>query len=94
MNRKLGLFLIVSFLGMQMLSCLHMVEHGFEKHEHNGHICQIYLHCEHAKYSTPGAAITLQTPEYFTFAITFPEFIFVSSESYGLAFPRAPPLFS
>lgn len=94
MNRKLGLFLIISFLGMQVLTNLHMAEYGFEKHEHNGHVCQIYLHCEHTKYSTPGAAITLQTPEYFTFAITLPEFILVRSESYGVASPRAPPLFS
>lgn len=94
MDKKLVLFLIFSFLGMQVLTNLHMAEYGFEKHEHNGHVCQIYLHCEHTKYSTPGAAITLQTPEYFTFAIILPEFIFVSSESYGVASPRAPPLFS
>jgi len=94
MNRKLGIFLIISFLGMQMFSTLHMAEHGFDEHEHNGHVCQIYLHCEHSKYSTSGAAITLQTPEYFIFTITLPELLFVRSQSYGVASPRAPPLFS
>jgi hypothetical protein len=94
MNRKLGLFIVFSFFAMQVLSTLHMAEYGVEKHEHNGHICQIYLHCEHTKYSTPGAAIALYSPEYVSFTIVLPELLFVRSESYGVASPRAPPLFS
>ena len=79
---------------MQMLSFLHMAEHGFEEHEHNNQICDIYLHCEHTKYSAPSAAIALQIPEYFTFTIALPELQFVRSQSYSIASARAPPLFS
>lgn len=94
MNRKFSLFLIVSFLNVQMFSTLHMAECGLEKHEHNGQVCDIYLHWEHTKYSTQGSAVTLQTPEYPTFAIALTELVFVRSDSYGVASPRAPPLFS
>lgn len=94
MNRKLSLFLIISFLTVQALSALHMADYGLGEHEHNGHVCDVYLHSEHTKYSTPGTAIALQSPEYFTFTIALPELLFVRSQSYGVASPRAPPLFS
>ena len=94
MNRKLGLFLAISFLTVQVLSTLHMTEYGFGYHKHNGHVCEIYLHCEHAKYSTPTPAITLTAPEYVTFAIVLPELTIVRSETYRTSSPRAPPLFS
>ena len=94
MNRRLGAFLIVSFLCMQMLSFLHMAEFGFEKHEHSGHVCQIYLHCEHTKYRPHNASIVLQAPKYVLFTITLSELLFLRSQSYGAASPRSPPLFS
>lgn len=94
MNRKLGSFLIASFLCMQMLSFLHMAEFDFKKHEHSGHVCQIYLHCEHTKYRPHNADIVLQAPEYVVFTITLPRLLLVRFQSYGVASPRAPPLFS
>lgn len=94
MKRKLSLFLIVSFLGMQVLSFLHMAEYGFDEHEHNGRVCDVYLQCEHTKYGTPSVAIAVQTPEYFTFTLTSTDILFVRVQSYGKASPRAPPLFS
>lgn len=94
MNRKLSLFLVIGFLAVQVLSTLHMAEYGFDEHEHNGHVCQIYLYCEHIKYSTPSAAIALQAPEYFIFTIALPEILFIRLQNYGVASPRAPPLFS
>ena len=94
MNKKLGLFLIVSFLSMQILTFLHMASYAFETHEHNGHVCKIYQYCEHTKYSSLGADITLQAPEYFAFTTTLPEVLFVHSKNYGFASPRAPPRFS
>lgn len=94
MNKKFGLFLAISFLTVQVLATLHMAEYSFGEHEHNGHVCDIYLHGEHTKYSTPSAAIALQAPEYFAFIITLPDLTFVSSKAYGVASPRAPPLFS
>ncbi len=94
MNRKLGLFLVFSFLAMQLLSSLHIAEFGFEKHEHNGHLCQIYLHGEHAKYSKPSATFALQAPDYISFIIAHPGQPFVRSQRHGIASPRAPPAFS
>jgi len=94
MNRKLSLFLIVSLLTVQVLSTLHMAEYGFGEHKHNGHVCDIYLYCEHTKYSTPDAAITLAAPEYVTFTIALPELIVVRTQTYRTSSPRAPPLFS
>jgi hypothetical protein len=94
MNRKLGLFLVFSFLAMQVLSSLHIAEFGFEKHEHNDHLCQIYLHGEHTKYSKPSATFSLQTPDYISFTIAHPEQPFFHSQRYGIASPRAPPAFS
>lgn len=94
MNRKLSLFLAISFFTVQMLATLHMAEHGFEKHEHNGQTCDVYLHCEHTKYSSPSEGIAVQLPEYFAFTIALPELTFVRSKTYVVASPRAPPLFS
>ena len=94
MNKTLSLLLIISFLGVQMLSHLHMAEHGFEKHEHDGHICDIYLHAEHTQYHTPGAATVLHVPEYAATAVTITGPHVVHSERYGVASPRAPPHFS
>ena len=94
MNRELGLFLIVSFLGIQVLSFLHMAKFDFEKHEHSSHVCQIYLHFEHTKYGVSSTCTAIQTPKYIAFSITLPELLFVRLASYGVVSPRAPPLFS
>jgi hypothetical protein len=94
MQKKLGLLIALLFLSVQVFSTLHMAEHGFAEHKHNGHICDIYLHCEHAKYSTPGAAISLQPPQHVTFTIALPELTFARSEAHSASSPRAPPVFS
>jgi len=94
MNRQLGLFLAIGFLSVQVLSVLHIASYGFSEHQHNGLVCDIYLHCEHAKYSTPGASIPLIVPEYSNFTTVLPEPIFVRSWAYITPSPRAPPLFS
>jgi hypothetical protein len=94
MNRKLGLLLVFSFFAMQVFTTLHMAESGFGKHEHNGQVCDIYLHSQHVKYSSPSAAIVLQASESVTFTIAISELSIVSLPSYGVASPRAPPLFS
>ena len=36
MNKKLTLFLILSFLSLQTFSFFHLAEYGFEEH-HHGH---------------------------------------------------------
>ncbi len=95
MNRKLGLFLIASFLSMQMFSFLHMAEHGFEEHEHEeGQTCEIYLFSEHAKYAGPTTAAIAESIDYITFRIVLPEQAALVSATHNLSFPRAPPHFS
>jgi len=95
MVKKLGLFLAFIFLGVQVFSTLHMAEHGFAKHEHNGHACDVYLHSIDTKYGTPSEAVAVQFPEFFTFTIALPERTVFRSESYRTSSsPRAPPLFS
>ena len=94
MKRKLNLFIIVGFLGMQMHSLLHTAEYDFDKHEHNGQVCSIYLHCEHTKYNTPEKEIILQVAESHAVAFIIPELAFVQHKKYKTSPPRAPPLFS
>ena len=62
MKRTTGLFMTALFLIVQMLSLLHMAEHCFAVHEHDGHVCSIYLHCERAKCVdiTPQADLQVQ----------------------------------
>lgn len=94
MQKRTGLFIVLLFLSVQVLFTLHMAEHGFAEHKHNGHVCDIYLHCEHAKYSTPGGAVSLQAPPHIAFTIVLPELSFVRSEAHNASSPRAPPSFS
>jgi hypothetical protein len=94
MNRKLGLLFAIGFITVQVLSTLHTASYGFGEHKHNQRICDVYLHCEQVKYSTPGAPIPLLLPEYTSFITLQPEFIFVRSKAYITSSPRAPPLFS
>ncbi len=94
MHKKLGLFIIIGFLSMQVLTFLHMTEYGIDEHEHNSNICQIYMHHEHTKYNAPNEEITLQIPEYAAFTPPLTELLFVRSESYRIASPRGSPLFS
>ena len=94
MNKKLGLILVAGFLSVQFLTFLHMAEHVFEKHEHDEDACQICLNWEHTKYNTHRDAVAFDVSEHFVFAPLLPELLFVRSESYRVAFPRGPPLFS
>ena len=93
-HKKISLFIIVGFLSVQMLTYLHTAQYGFEKHDHHGYVCQIYLQSEHTKYNTSGAALLLQVATYLSFAIILFQFVFVSSTNYRGASPRAPPVFS
>ena len=54
MNKKLILFLILSFLSLQTFSFLHQAEFGFEEHEHDDDVCEIYLYCEQSKDNIQG----------------------------------------
>ncbi|MDG1287444.1 MAG: hypothetical protein P8P30_07745 [Rickettsiales bacterium] len=94
MNKKLSLFLILSFLAVQVFSTLHMVDYGLEKHEHNGQICDIYLHFEQSKSSTPAAQVSLALASYTSFVVILPEVSVIQLQRYPAASPRAPPILS
>jgi len=95
MNRKLSLLLIAILLSAQTLSLVHMADHGFEKHKHNGHVCEIYFSCsKNSAFDIPPAisfhvnlAFVILTLVIFSSAIRT-EYRRYSSE------PRAPPLYS
>jgi len=91
MQKKLGLFVALLFLSVQVFSNLHMAKHGFAEHKHNGHVCDIYLHCEHSKiagepatdFSIDATFVTLAPLPFITVAI--------SAGHRHSGAPRAPP---
>jgi len=94
MNKKLILFLILSFLSLQTFSFLHQADFGFEEHEHEEDVCEIYLYCEQSKDNISNAAISLQELEYFTFAFVLQRNFLTYSKKYRVISTRAPPQFS
>ena len=94
MNKKLVLFLILSFLSLQTFSFLHQAEFGFEEHEHDQDVCEIYLYCEQSKDNISNAAISLQGIEYFTFAFVLERNFLTYLKIYRAISTRSPPQFS
>ena len=94
MNKKLVIFLILSFLSLQNFSFLHLAEFGFEEHEHDEDVCEIYLYCEQSKDKMSNAAISMEGPEYFTFAFVLQRNFVIYSKKYRATSTRAPPQFS
>jgi len=94
MRRHFYFALIAVFLCVQAFSLLHMAEHGFAEHKHNGHVCDIYLHGEYAKYATADTPVTPAPPKYVVLHVSLPDQAVIHSETYPTASPRAPPLFS
>lgn len=88
-----SLLIIAIFLSMQAFSLLHATEYDFEKHEHNGQVCNICLSADHNKLlnSDPTKLIT---PNLLTFKITIPKEILLFSGKVKFFNPRAPPFFS
>ena len=94
MNKKLILFLILSFLSLQTFSFLHHAEFGFEEHEHDADVCEIYLYCEQSKDNISNATISLQGNEYFNFVFVLQRNFLTYSKKYKVISTRAPPQFS
>lgn len=92
MHKKLGLVLVVVFLSVQMLSLLHMAEHNFEKHEHNGKICSIFLYGEQTKSADTATPLVLSEQIFTEAKIQSFVSIFLSKALYKGATPRAPPI--
>ena len=94
MNKKFSIFLILSFLSLQTFSFLHQAEFGFEEHEHDKNVCEIYLNCKQSKDNISNAALSLQELKYFTFAYVLERNFLIYSKKYRLISTRAPPQFS
>ena len=94
MNKKLTIFLILSFLSLQTFSFFHQAEFGFEEHEHDEDVCEIYLYCEQTKDNNSDPAKTLEGFEHFTFAFVLQKNFLTYSKKYRVISTRAPPQFS
>ena len=92
--KKLLVILILSFLSLQTFSFFHQAEFGFEEHEHDGDVCEIYLYCEQSKDNVSNAAISLQGLGYFAFAFVLQKNFLIYSKKYRLVSTRAPPQLS
>ena len=78
---------------MQDFSLLHVTKYGFEKHEHNGQVCDIYLSGDHNKLLNSNPA-KLITTNLLTFKITLPQETLLFSGKVQIFEARAPPFFS
>lgn len=92
MRRNFALFIIVAFLSVQTYSLLHMASYKFEKHEHDGKICSIYLYGSQANSADIPSPITVQ--ELTLIEVRLQSFISVrlSKSVFKGAAPRAPPV--
>jgi hypothetical protein len=91
MKKTSSLFLTTLFLAVQMLTLLHMAGHGFAKHNHNGHVCGIYLLGEKTKSVdiSPPAAMPAQV--FITVKRQSFTSIFLSCDVLKVAPVRGPP---
>ena len=94
MNKKLTIFLILSFLSLQTFSFWHQAEFGFEEHEHDEDVCEIYLYCEQSKDNMSNAALSLQGLKYFTFVFVLERNFLTYLKIYRAISTRSPPKFS
>ncbi len=91
LNRYFSIYIALLFLAIQVTASLHMAEHGFEEHSHNGELCDIYVHCQHTPMADTAsgeavAAEVVSSSEPLVLAS-----VAVESFSHGTANPRAPP---
>ncbi|MFT6076990.1 MAG: hypothetical protein ACJA02_000448 [Myxococcota bacterium] len=69
MNKRFrSLFIIIALLFVQTLTMSHASQHGFEKHSHDGKICDIFLSADHNKLLNSNP-VKLVNPTLLTFQI-------------------------
>ncbi len=56
------LSLAIILLTVQSLSLLHMAEHGFHDHDHEGQECEITYACDKLKHSVHPAGVAVINP--------------------------------
>jgi len=95
MNKRFGLFLIVAFISMQMLSIVHLAEHDYEQHQHNGQVCNVYLIYQHAHLAAiPTCLHWLELSFVQVFILVLMVSLPRVKKLFPKAAPRAPPVFS
>ncbi len=95
MYKKSSLVLIFSLVVVQAFSMLHMAEHGFEKHEHQGQICDIYLYHQYQQQLDNNFWIlVLQEQGYVAFICQQQVNSFIAFYQISMTQPRAPPILS
>ena len=93
MKTKSYFFLTALFLAAQILSLLHMAEHGFEKHEHDGQICGVYLHSEHTKNADAAKPAIVPTIVFTEASLHFFSPVLLSKDILSGVSTRGPPTF-
>ena len=91
MKKSFSLFLAVMFLAVQMLSIVHMAEHGFLEHKHDGHKCDIELYCQLAKIPVSPPPVMDLVISFFLIAMVPVAISVYRSQRYNSATARAPP---
>ena len=89
-------FLLVHLITVSFVtfSFWHQAEFGFEEHEHDEDVCEIYLYCEQTKDNNSDPAKSLEGFEHFTFAFVLQKNFLTYSKKYKVISTRAPPQFS
>ncbi len=93
MKRNLNIFLITLFFAAQVLSLLHMAEHGFEEHEHDGQTCEVYLHSEQTKNADKAKPVILQTMMFTEIGPPIISPVLISKDTFNGVSTRGPPTF-
>lgn len=95
MKRHCNIALILLLLAMQAVSLLHAGQYGFDAHEHNGHVCDLYLHAEQGKCAASPSVVSVPQPHYIQHvAYGIPVAPASAKTHYRIAAPRAPPVIS
>lgn len=92
MTKARQLLFVMAFLLVQMGSLMHMAEHGFAEHQHDGQLCDIALFSKiGGAVDTP--AVSVLFPGVVVLALIPPlaEFDIALPSAISRPFPRAPP---
>ena len=94
MKRSFSILFLSLFLLVQAMAVVHIADYGADEHEHNGQLCEFYLHAENAKASDIPAATSITLSPSNSFFTAFPAPFFTLQKHDGDALARAPPFFS
>jgi hypothetical protein len=91
MIKKFSYALIAVFLAIQIFSAMHMAEHGFQKHDHNGHLCSIFTYSEQSHSTNLPTLFALNLPVSDIVAQPVNAPLLIRDVQEGNTWPRAPP---